>query len=196
MFEKIKQYFEQVKEINSIKAQFYAKGQEDASTRFLSQQKSMTTKIEELTKQNNDMELRIRNSADERIKRMEKMHDDKCNSCRQNLEDERQRLLKRQNQLAKRMSEFENVWMTMYTHANTIIDEHSNLLRSSGRLVASRDVLLGFKRQIDGIMRESVPLLSVEMHDSSEDKQIDTPKAELYYAEDVLPEKSIIEKEH
>lgn len=171
MFYKVKKYFENIREIDAIKAQYYAKGQEDASSRFLSQQKNMTRKIEELTKQNNDMEFRIRNSADERIKRMEKMHDEKCTACRQNLEDERQRLLKRQNQLAKRMSEFENVWMTMYNHAK--IDEHSVLLRSSGRLVVSRDVLLGFKQQVDEIMRDSIPLLSIEMHDSSEDKRID-----------------------
>ena len=175
MFESIKKYFEDIKQIDAIKAQYYAKGQDDASSRFLSQQKSMTHKIEELTKQNNDTERRVREAADDRIKRMEELNSAKCTACRQNLEDERQRLLKRQNQLAKRMSEFEDVWMTMYTHANTIIDEHSVLLRSSGRLVASRDVLLGFKRQVDEIMRDSVPLLSIEMHDSSEDKRIDLP---------------------
>ena len=175
MFENIKKYFENIREIDAIKAQCYARGQEDASARFISQQKSMTTKIEELTRQNNDTERRVRNAADDRIKRLEKMHDEKCNSCRQTLEEERQRLVKRQNLLSKKMSNFDDVWMSMYTHANMIIEEHDTLLRSSGRLVASRNVLSGFKTQVDEIMKESAPLLSIELTDSSEDKKIDLP---------------------
>jgi hypothetical protein len=192
MFERIKKYFENIKEIDAIKAQAYAKGQEDASARFLSQQKSMTVKIEELTRQNNETEHRVRSTADERIVMTEKLYDEKCKLCRQNLEEERQRLIRRQNQLAKKMSEFENVWMTMYTHANALIDEHSVLLRSSSRLVASKNILIGFKKQADAIMQDSAPLLSIEMHDSSEDKSIDTPKSELYYVEDVSSKKIAI----
>ncbi len=175
MFEKIKKYFEKIKEIEAIKVQYYAKGQEEAAARFLSQQKSMTHKIEELTRQNNETEFRVRTAADERIKRTEKLHDEKCTACRQNLEDERQRLIRRQNLLAKKTSEFEDVWMSMYTHANMIIEEHDNLLRSSGRLVASRNVLSGFKRRVDEIMEEAAPLLSIELTDSAHDKQIDLP---------------------
>lgn len=176
MFESIKKYFENIKEIDAIKAQFYAKGQEEASARFLNQQKSMTQKISELTKQNNDTELRVRTSADERIKRMEELHDAKCNTCRQTLEEERQRLVKRQNLLAKKISDFEAVWMNMYQHANMIIEEHDILLRASGRLVASRNVLSTFKKQVDIIMEESAPLLSIELTDSSQDKRIDLPE--------------------
>jgi hypothetical protein len=175
MFEKIKKYFERVEEIEAIKVQEYAKGQDEASSRFLTQMKSMTHKIEELTKQNNETEFRVRTAADERIKRIEKLHDEKCTACRQNLEDERQRLIKRQNLLAKKTSEFEDVWMSMYTHANMIIEEHDNLLRSSGRLVASRNILSGFKRRVDEIMEEAAPLLSIELTDSTHDKQIDLP---------------------
>jgi hypothetical protein len=175
MFEKIKKYFERVEEIEAIKVQEYAKGQDEASSRFLTQMKNMTHKIEELTKQNNETEFRVRTAADERIKRIEKLHDEKCTACRQNLEDERQRLIKRQNLLAKKTSEFEDVWMSMYTHANMIIEEHDNLLRSSGRLVASRNILSGFKRRVDEIMEEAAPLLSIELTDSAHDKQIDLP---------------------
>jgi hypothetical protein len=135
----------------------------------------MTTKIEELTKQNNDTERRVRTAADDRINRLEKMHDEKCNSCRQTLEEERQRLVKRQNLLAKKMSNFDDVWVSMYQHANMIVEEHSVLLRSSGRLVASRDVLLGFKAQVDEILKEAAPLLSIELIDSSANKRIDLP---------------------
>lgn len=180
MFDGIRKYFENIKHIEAIKAQYYSKGQEDASTRFIAQQKNMTKKIEELTEQNISVEKRLRVSADERVERMEKLHNAKCTSCRKNLEDERQRLLKRQNALAKKIAEFEEVWMSMYQHANTIIDEHDILLRSSGRLVASRNILVGFKKQVDAIMEESAPLLSMELQDSSEDKLIDTsPPEEL-----------------
>ena len=173
MIERFRRYFEGLKHMEAIKAQYYSKGQEDAATRFLTHQKSMTKKIEELTEQNSAIERRLRTSADQRIERMEQLHEAKCTSCRKNLEDERQRLLRRQGQLARKIAEFEEVWLNMYQHANTIIDEHDILLRSSGRLVASRNVLVGFKKRVDQIMQESAPLLSVELQDSSEDKMID-----------------------
>ena len=174
MFSKIRQYFDGLKYVEAIKAQYYSKGQEEASARFIVQQKNMTKTIEELSAQNTMIERKLRQAADERIDKMEQLHNAKCNSCRRNLEDERQRLLKRQNQLAKKISEFEEVWLTMYQHANTIIDEHDLLLRSCGRLVASRNILIDFKKRVDLIMEESAPLLSMELQDSSEDKNIDT----------------------
>jgi len=178
MFERITRYFEGLKHVAAVKAQYYSKGQEDASSRFIIQQKNVTKKIEELTSQNIAIERRLRTAADQRIERMEQLHETKCSACRTNLEAERQRLLRRQNQLARKISEFEEVWMSMYQHANTIIDEHDILLRSSGRLVASRNVLLGFKKKVDNIMQESAPLLSIELHDSSTDKMGDlTPES-------------------
>jgi len=179
MFERITKYFEGLKHVAAVKAQYYSKGQEDASSRFIIQQKNMTKKIEELTEQNIAIERRLRTSADQRIERMEQLHETRCSSCRTNLEAERQRLLRRQNQLARKIAEFEEVWLNMYQHANTIIDEHDILLRSSGRLVASRNVLLGFKKKVDQIMQESAPLLSIELHDSSTDKLVDLPPETL-----------------
>lgn len=187
MFESIKKHFENIKHIEAIKAQYYSKGSEEASTRFLTQQKNMTKKIEELTEQNIAIEQRLRVNADKRVNRMEELHNAKCTSCRKNLEDERQRLIKRQNAIAKKISEFEEVWMSMYQHANTIIDEHDILLRSSGRLVASRNVLVGFKKRVDEIIEESAPLLSVELLDSSEDKNIDGVNGVLRIPSDEKP---------
>ena len=171
--QKIKNHFEKVDQMEAIKAEYYAKGQDDATSRFLSQQSKMTSKIEELTAQNIDFEHRLRTSADQRIERMEKLHDEKCTSCRQNLEAERQRLLRRQKQLATKISEFEEVWLCMYQHANNIIDEHDVLLRSSSRLVSSRNILIDFKRRVDDIIEKSAPLLSIELQDSSKDKTMD-----------------------
>ena len=170
IFNKIKKHFEKIDQIEAIKAEYLAKGREEVTARFLAQQKKMTNKIEELTTQNIEVERRLRNAADQRIERMEKLHDEKCNSCRENLEAERQRLLRRQRSLAKKISEFEEVWLNMYQHATTIIDEHDVLLRSSGRLVSSRNILLCFRKQVDEIMEQSAPLLSIELQDSSEDK--------------------------
>jgi len=195
MFEGIKKYFEGLKHVEAIKAQYYSKGQEDASTRFITQQKKMTAKIEELTEQNISIERRLRTAADQRIERMEQLHEAKCGSCRTNLEAERQRLLRRQNQLARKISEFEEVWMNMYQHANTIIDEHDILLRSSGRLVASRNVLVGFKQKVDQIMQESAPLLSIELQDSSTDKNVDISQETLIISESHLKEKIKRKKE-
>jgi len=173
MFGRIKKYFENVRYIEAIKAEYYAKGQDEATGRFISNQKGMIKKIEELTKQNNDTELRLRSAADQRIQQMEELHEEKCSSCRANLEAERQRLLRRQNQIAKKSAELEEVLMKVYQHINNIIDEHDILLRASGRIVASRNVLMDFKKSADGIMQETAPLLSIELHDGSSDKVID-----------------------
>ena len=175
--EKIKKYFENIKDIEMIKAEYRARGQEEATARFITQQKKMTDKIEELTEQNIAIERRLRNAADQRVERMEQLHNEKCTSCRHNLEEERQRLQKRQSQLAKKINEFEDVWIGMYQHANTIIDEHDTLIRSSGRLIGSRNVLDGFRKRFDNIIEQSVPLLSVELQDSSRDKTVDAARA-------------------
>lgn len=193
MFDNIRRYFEGLRHVEAVKAQYYSKGQEDASSRFIIQQKNMTKKIEELIEQNIAIERRLRTAADQRIERMEQLHETRCSACRTNLEAERQRLLRRQNQLARKISEFEEVWLNMYQHANTIIDEHDILLRSSGRLVASRNVLLGFKKKVDQIMQESAPLLSIELHDSSVDKVGDVSPETLALAdkngkEDIIKE--------
>ena len=62
--------------------------------------------------------------------------------------------------------------LASFNLANNIIDEHDVLLRSSSRLVASRNVLLDFKKRVDEIMEAAVPLLSIELYDGSEDKDL------------------------
>ena len=171
----VKKYLNEKRDIESIRVQAYAQGQETAAARFMSQQKSMTDKIQELTNQNIAIEKRIRESADMRIDTLEILHREKCTSCSKNVEEERQRLMKRQGLLADKISKFDEVWMKMYQHANNIIDEHDMLLRSSGRVVASRNILLTFKKRIDEVMEESMPLLSIEMHDGLEDKNLNRP---------------------
>ena len=167
-----KKFLNEKRDIESIRAQAYAQGQETASARFISQQNSMTNKIQDLTNQNIAIEKRIRESADSRIDTLEGLHREKCNSCTKNVEEERQRLMRRQGLLADKIAKFDEVWMKMYQHANNIIDEHDMLLRSSSRLVASRNILLTFKKRIDEVMEESMPLLSIEMHDGLEDKNL------------------------
>jgi hypothetical protein len=183
MFNGIQKYFRNVEELESIRVQAYSQGQEDAASRFMAQQKAMTNKIEELSAQNISTEKRLRVSADSRINTLESLHDAKCNSCRRNLEEERQRLLRRQSQLAEKIAKFDEVWMNLYQHATSIIDEHDVLIRSSGRLVASRNILLDFRRQVDTIMEEAAPLLSIELHDSAADKNIDLTPSQLTESE-------------
>lgn len=196
LFEPIKKYLNEIRDIESIRAQAYAQGQETASARFMSQQMSMTNKIQELTNQNIAIEKRIRESADLRVDTMEKMHREKCTSCSKNVEEERQRLIKRQGLLANKIAKFDEIWMKMYQHANNIIDEHDVLLRSSSRLVASRNILLTFKKRIDEVMEESMPLLSIELHDGLEDKNLSRSHevSLVVVPEDSVEEMGIVEE--
>ncbi len=195
IFEPLKKYLNEIRDIESIRAQAYAQGQENASVRFINQQRSMTNKIQELTNQNIAIERRLRESADQRVDTLDRMQREKCNSCRQNLEDERQRLIKRQGLLASKISKFDEVWMKMYQHANNIVDEHDVLLRASGRLVASRNVLLDFKKRIDEVMEDALPLLSIELHDGSETKNLSKSKEfDLVVLPEDDPEEAFIKK--
>jgi len=172
IFNSIKKFFDEKKDIASIRAQAYAQGQEAASVRFISQHRSMTSKIQDLTNQNIAIEKRLRESADQRIDTLEKMQQEKCKACRQTLEEERQRLMKRQNILANKITKFDEVWMKMYQHINNIIDEHDTLLRASSHIAASRNVLVDFKKRVDAVIEGALPLLSIELHDGLEKKNL------------------------
>jgi hypothetical protein len=168
-----RKHSQEVERIEMYKTQEYARGCDETAGKFKKQVDSLTSKIEELIQQNIESEKRIRGLADSRISHIEHTNELKCRACRVNLEDERQRLRRRQGLLAEKISKFDEVWMNLYQHANTIVEEHDSILRASGRIVASRNILLDFRKQVDIIMTESAPLLSVEMGDSKEDKQID-----------------------
>jgi hypothetical protein len=160
-----------IKYIEQYKAQEYIRGCDDTTGNFLKQMKSVQKKIDDLSIKNIEDETRFRNAADKRVERHEEAHNVKCKICRESLEESRQRLVRRQQQLAEKMSKLDQVWLKMYQHAAILIEEHDTILRSSSRITSARNVLVGFKKDIDIIMEEAAPLLSMELSDSSEDKK-------------------------
>jgi hypothetical protein len=153
----------QDKERQRVKvAEAYARGCDETAASFIEQQQKMTNKIKDLSDQNIEMESALRKQADDRIKNLEKMHAIQCKDCRNNLEAERQRMVRQQGALADKMAKVDELVIRLMQHANVIIDEHDNILRSSGRIVSHRNVLTDFKREADSIMIESIPLLEID----------------------------------
>lgn len=173
MFEGIKKYFRDIREIERYKSESYNAGYDDATAEAVRHITKLTDQMGELTDRYTASEKRTRTVSDERIKDLEDLHTRQCDECRRNLEDERQRLRRRQSVLAEKIDVVDDLMSRLMNHAGVIVNEHDSILRSSGRIVAHRDVLLQFQQEASTIMRDAKPLLSLEITDSSEDKVVD-----------------------
>ena len=170
MFTKIKLYFQRIEQMDSLMTQRYSQGQQDASNRFLEVQKEMNETVEKLTKDNIDTEKRLRAQTEKRIADIEKLHYDTCTICKQNVEEERQRLLKLQSYLSNKINKFNDVWLKMFSYAELIIEEQDTLLKAAGRIKAYKDTLIKFRKEVDNLEDDAVPLLSLE-HLTKEDNK-------------------------
>ena len=162
MFNKIKLHFKRVEETDSLIAESYSRGQQEATTAFLDSNKKMQETIKKLTQENIETEKRIRDQAERRIADIEKLHYDTCTRCKQNVEEERQRLLTLQSYLASKISKFSNVWLQMFHYADLLIEEQDSVLKSAGRIKSYKDTLIKFRKEVDTLEEDSIPLLSLE----------------------------------
>ena len=162
MFNRIKLHFQRIEQWESLLAEKYAQGQQEATTSFLESNKKAQETIQKLTQDNIETEKRIRAQAEKRIADIEKLHHDTCTICKQNVEEERQRLLKLQSYLSKKISKVNDVYLQMFSYAELIIDEQDTLLKAAGRIKAYKDTLIRFRKEVDKLEDDSVPLLSVE----------------------------------
>lgn len=161
--EAVKSYFRRIKDARLARAEGYAAGTDDATRQITKQIKSLTNRISYLTTENLQMEERVRKVYEERLDILEKRHTKNCKECMQATEFERERLRNNQNVLLDLIHRFNIVFMKVFKHANLVVDEHDNIIKSSGRVKASRDVLLSIKSEADQIIKKAMPLLSVEI---------------------------------
>ena len=166
MFDSIKKYFLDIEKIEIYKNQEYMRGVNTASSQFINEQREMMNKITELSSQNLSMEKRVRESSDARIKQLEDIHSIKCSACRNNLENERKRLIHKQALLADRMDKVYGIYKKLAAHSELLVEEHMQIMQSSAKVASSRDFLVTFRRDMDEILSSAEPLLSVELVDS------------------------------
>lgn len=170
---KFRKWRQTMDKIEVYRAEAYAKGCDETAGKFIEQQQRLTEKIQKLSDRHASEENRMRIASDKRIADVEAIHEIKCTECRSNMEEERQRLRRRQAMLADKMARVDELIIKLLQHANVIVDEHDAILRSSGRIVSHRNVLIAFKKEVGGIMEEAAPLLSLELTDTQSNKAVD-----------------------
>lgn len=169
--DKIREHIKRRSDAKIARVEGYAQGTEDASKELMRQVRALNTRIGELTQENLLIEERLRNHYNERTDILESRHTEKCKKCMLITEAERERLRKNQNMILDLIQKFNIVFMKVFKHANLVVDEHDNIIKSSGRVKASRDILLGIKSEADKIIQKVLPLTSTNI---TEDSQYDT----------------------
>lgn len=149
------------------RAEGYAQGCEDASNELMRQVKSLNATITQLTDDNLKIEERLRHHYEDRTTILENRYTDKCKKCMLTTEAERERLRKNQNLILDLIQKFNVVFMKVFKHASLVVDEHDNIIKSSGRVKSSRDILMGIKAEADKIIQKVLPLTSISLTETS-----------------------------
>lgn len=151
-------------------AEGYAKGVDEATITMTNQLNALTNRMSELSQENLNMEEKLRGTYDERLGIIDRRYTDKCKECMKTTESERERLRKTQNMMLDLIQKFNIVFMKVFKHANLVVDEHDTIIKSSGRVKASRDILLSIKTEADEIIKKALPLVGIQITELSKDK--------------------------
>ena len=91
---------------------------------------------------------------------------EKCKNCMISTEAERDRLRRRQSLISDLIEKLSIVFTKLSKHEDLVLDAQESILRNAGRVRSSRDVLLQIREEFDTIVRESIPLLTIEMSET------------------------------
>ena len=164
------------------KAEGYSQGSEDVSNELMRQIKALNARISQLNTENLDMEEDLRQHYGERTNLLESRYTDKCKKCMITTEAERERLRKNQNMILDLIQKFNVVFMKVFKHTSLVVDEHDNIIKSSGRVKTSRDILMGIKAEADKIIQKVLPLTSI-----ARTEDVFQPEVEIQQLSQTLP---------
>ena len=177
MFEKVKIWFQSIDDIEKIKRESYLKGSEETTNQFLQVQKRLMEKIEELSNINIITEKRIRNESDlriqsietnasERIQSLESLFHQRCLACKSSMEAQRIAIIKKQSGLNSKLTRVDDLIKRIFNHVDGINAKQQSILRASSQIIASKDIIETFTKELNDITNDSSSLLSVEMIDT------------------------------
>jgi len=168
--EGVSNYFRKKQDAELARAEGFASGTTVASTEFTSKIKNLTHSIAELTEENIVMEKKLRTVYDERVDVLDTRYTKKCDDCMRATDRERKRLRKNQNAILDLIQNFNIVYMKLFKHASFIMDEHDNIIKSSGRVKASRDTLTVIRKEANSLIQTALPLLGIDVTEKMENK--------------------------
>jgi len=174
IFEPILKHFEDIQNIEAIKKEEYIRGCTDTAIQFAENAKKQNDylnklikenleNIKKLEKTNLEHEQALREAYDNRIKELEERHADLCRSCKDVTDGERRRLNRMQDALAQRNFESAEMFMKLFKVATRIAEEHSTIMHSTARAIASKNELSVIKSEMDALVKKSDLLLATEI---------------------------------
>lgn len=150
-------------DVKLARTEGYAEGCEDTTNELMRQIKALNNSVTHLTEENLRIEEHLRQHYEDRTNILENRYTDKCKKCMLATEAERERLRKNQNLILDLIQKFNVVFMKVFKHANLVVDEHDNIIKSSGRVKSSREILVGIKTEADKIIQKVLPLTSISL---------------------------------
>jgi predicted phage tail protein len=174
IFEPILKYFQNIENIEAIKKEEYVRGCTDTAIQFAENSKKQNDYISKLTienlkntqnleKVNLEHEQNLRDTYNKRIQELEDRHSDMCKSCKSVTDEERKRLNRMQDALAQRNFESGEMFMKLFKVASRIAEEHSTIMQSTARAIASKNELTSIKNEMDVLVKKSDLLLTTEI---------------------------------
>jgi len=177
-------YRRRVVDATLARAEGYAGGIEVATTQLTSKIQKLTESLNEqasdnlrmgdkLRREHEHREDKLRISYEERVDILEKRHTKNCKECMETTEMERERLRNNQNSLLNLIQSINMTYMKLFKHSSLIADEHDSIIKSSGRVKASRDMLLMIRKEIDDLVKKALPTLDITETETGQPLSID-----------------------
>jgi len=173
LFYPVFKHFEDIKYIETIRKEEYARGCTDTAIQFsetIKKQNDYINKlnvenmkrIQDLERENLEHEQRLREEYIKRITELETRHTEICNSCKHVTDEERKRINRLQDALAEKLHESDEIFRKLYNHATMISEEHTAIMQSTARAIASKNELSRIKEEMDNLTKKSNHYLTVE----------------------------------
>jgi len=164
--DKIKNYFVKINNSKLSWTEGYSVGV-DETTRILKEQiNSLTERMNLLVNENLSMEEKLRATYNERLATLDNQYTENCKKCIEMTNLERDRMRNNQNIILDLIHNFNLIYMKVFKHANLVIDEHDTIIKASGRIKASRDILTGIRQEADEIIKRALPYVGIEGDDT------------------------------
>jgi hypothetical protein len=160
--DKIQNYFIKIDNAKLSWTEGYGTGVEETTRILKDQINSLTERMTSLTNENLAMEEKLRVTYNDRLATLDGQYTENCKKCMEMTNQERERMRQNQNIILDLIHTFNLIYMKVFKHASLVIDEHDTIIKASGRIKASRDILTGIRQEADEIIKKALPYVGIE----------------------------------